>query len=75
MPGLHETRIGQVFFDVTLPRIANALETIAAGMEKGEVDGKITKISAVLDEAAKQGPGHFNDTCCAILGVIEGKDA
>lgn len=34
MPALHETRMGQQLFEGTLPRIAKALERIAASLEE-----------------------------------------
>jgi len=33
MPELHETRIGRIFLEVTMPRIAEALERIATAIE------------------------------------------
>lgn len=38
MPQLHETQTGRHFFEGTLPRIAKALEAIAAGV-KADRDG------------------------------------
>lgn len=64
MPEFFETRMGQHFYDGTMPRIAKALETIADAVADRE---RLAAIAALMS-----GKEWNADTLDAIAAVVRG---